>query len=120
MVQIFKTPTLFDDFGTQIGVQWAKFHSFNNSKLFAFVSQQVQMSQSDSSAGEQSEKQKKTKSVPHLINLNEDPMLSRVIFHFLEQGKCCVHSKVKPLPVLSNLLSESPIFSPKYCYFHLY
>ena len=78
------------------------------------------MSQSDSSAGEQSEKQKKTKSVPHLINLNEDPMLSRVIFHFLEQGKCCVHSTVKPLPVLSNLLSESPIFFPKYCYFHLY
>ena len=107
MVQIFKTPTLFDDFGTQIG---AKFHSFNHSNLFAFVSQQVQMSQSDSSAGEQSEKQKKTKSVPHLINLNEDPMLSRVIFHFLEQGKCCVLSTVKPLPVLSNLLSESPIF----------
>ena len=52
------------------------------------------MSQSDSSAGEQSEKQKKTKSVPHLINLNEDPMLSRVIFHFLEQGKCCAfHSQ---------------------------
>ena len=46
------------------------------------------MSQSDSSAGEQSEKQKKVRSVPHLINLNEDPMLSRVIFHFLEQSKC--------------------------------
>ena len=45
------------------------------------------MSQSDSSVGEQSEKQKKSQTVPHLINLNEDPMLSRVIFHFLEQGK---------------------------------
>ena len=45
------------------------------------------MSQSDSSAGEQSEKQKKIQIVPHLINLNEDPMLSRVIYHFLEQGK---------------------------------
>jgi len=50
-------------------------------------SQQVQMSQSDSSVGEQSEKQKKIQTVPHLINLNEDPMLSRVIYHFLEQGK---------------------------------
>ena len=45
------------------------------------------MSQSDSSAGEQSEKQKKIQTVAHLINLNEDPMLSRVIFHFLEKGK---------------------------------
>ena len=45
------------------------------------------MSQSESSVGEQSEKQKKVQTVPHLINLNEDPMLSRVIFHFLEQGK---------------------------------
>lgn len=38
---------------------------------------------------EQSERQKKMSSIPHLINLNEDPMLSRVIYHFLEQGKPC-------------------------------
>ena len=45
------------------------------------------MSQSDSSAGEQSEKQKKIQTVAHLINLNADPMLSRVTYRFLEQGK---------------------------------
>lgn len=55
--------------------------------LTLHCSQQVQMSQSESSVGEQSEKQKKIQTVPHLINLNEDPMLSRVIYHFLEQGK---------------------------------
>ena len=55
--------------------------------LLLHSSYQVQMSQSESSVGEQSEKQKKVQTVPHLINLNEDPMLSRVIFHFLEQGK---------------------------------
>lgn len=57
---------------------------FNAQSMMSW-DEKVQMSQSDSSVGEQSEKQKKSQTVPHLINLNEDPMLSRVIYHFLEQ-----------------------------------
>ncbi|XP_020609741.1 kinesin-like protein KIF28P [Orbicella faveolata] len=57
---------------------------FNAQSMMSW-DEKVQMSQSDSSVGEQSEKQKKIQTVPHLINLNEDPMLSRVIYHFLEQ-----------------------------------
>ena len=33
-----------------------------------------------------SERQAKKNSVPHLVNLNEDPMLSGVIIHFLDGG----------------------------------
>ena len=45
------------------------------------------MSRSDESeGGGQGERQKKKQTIPHLINLNEDPQLSRVIVHFLEQG----------------------------------
>ena len=58
-------------------------------------SQQVQMAQSDSSAGEQSEKQRKVQNVAHLINLNEDPMLSRVIFHFLDQGNSTISTTAR-------------------------
>ena len=32
------------------------------------------------------ERHRKTQTVPHLVNLNEDPMLSGVVFHFLEKG----------------------------------
>ena len=46
----------------------------------------MEQSKSDASSGEQSERQKKKQTVPHLINLNEDPQLSRVIIHFLETG----------------------------------
>lgn len=36
---------------------------------------------------------------PHLINLNEDPMLSRVVFHYIDEGKTTIGSKLaKPLP----------------------
>ena len=45
------------------------------------------MSRSDEAeGGGQGERQKKKQTIPHLINLNEDPQLSRVIVHFLEQG----------------------------------
>lgn len=44
------------------------------------------MSRSEVSDSGQDERQKKKQTVPHLINLNEDPQLSRVIVHFLEQG----------------------------------
>ena len=48
---------------------------------------QVEMSRSDEAeGGGQGERQKKKQTIPHLINLNEDPQLSRVIVHFLEQG----------------------------------
>ena len=50
------------------------------------------MSRSDASSGEQNERQKKKETVPHLINLNEDPQLSRVIVHFLEQGNMHISS----------------------------
>ena len=50
------------------------------------------MSRSDASSGEQNERQKKKQTVPHLINLNEDPQLSRVIVHFLEQGNMHISS----------------------------
>ena len=31
------------------------------------------------------ERRKKLETIPHLVNLNEDPMLSGVVFHFLEK-----------------------------------
>lgn len=71
---------------------------FNAQSMMSW-DEKVQMSQSDSSAGEQSEKQKKVQNVPHLINLNEDPMLSRVIFHFLEQVETRIGRKdADPVP----------------------
>ena len=45
-----------------------------------------QSQQDDAASGKPDEKQRKKQTIPHLINLNEDPMLSRVICHFLEQG----------------------------------
>ncbi|XP_071088999.1 kinesin-like protein KIF28 isoform X1 [Haliotis cracherodii] len=35
----------------------------------------------------------KKKTMPHMVNLNEDPMLSGVVFHFLEQGDTTIGRK---------------------------
>ena len=48
------------------------------------------MSRSEAVDSGQDERQKKKQTIPHLINLNEDPQLSRVIVHFLEQGKLSI------------------------------
>ncbi|XP_041375232.1 LOW QUALITY PROTEIN: kinesin-like protein KIF28P [Gigantopelta aegis] len=50
-------------------------------------------------AQEESKEVKKRKTVPHLKNLNEDPMLSGVIFHFLDTKETAVGRKdATPLP----------------------
>lgn len=39
------------------------------------------------------------KSQPHLMNINEDPMLSGVVFHFLQNGETTIGRKdAKPEP----------------------
>lgn len=55
--------------------------------------EKVQMSRSEVSDSGQDERQKKKQTVPHLINLNEDPQLSRVIVHFLEQEETRIGRK---------------------------
>lgn len=59
---------------------------FNNQNMMSW-DEKVEMSRSDEAeGGGQGERQKKKQTIPHLINLNEDPQLSRVIVHFLEQA----------------------------------
>jgi len=71
---------------------------FNSQNMMSW-DEKVEMSRSDASSGEQNERQKKKETVPHLINLNEDPQLSRVIVHFLEQAETKIGRKdADPVP----------------------
>lgn len=57
----------------------------NNQNMMSWEDKVKQSQQDDAASGKPDEKQRKKQTIPHLINLNEDPMLSRVICHFLEQ-----------------------------------
>ena len=50
---------------------------------------------------EEKERLKKLKTVPHFVNLNEDPILSGVVFHFLERKRVVIgKDTTDPLPDL--------------------
>ncbi|XP_068725304.1 kinesin-like protein KIF28 [Montipora capricornis] len=71
---------------------------FNNQNMMSW-DEKVEMSRSEAVDSGQNERQKKKQTIPHLINLNEDPQLSRVIVHFLEQANTKIGRKdADPVP----------------------
>ncbi|XP_067652315.1 kinesin-like protein KIF28 [Haliotis asinina] len=49
--------------------------------------------ETDAIAQAENQEMSKKKTMPHMVNLNEDPMLSGVVFHFLEQGDTTIGRK---------------------------
>ena len=74
---------------------------YPDNKLSVLCSVQLSAARTETNAiaQEESKEVKKRKTVPHLKNLNEDPMLSGVIFHFLDAKETRVGRKdAVPLP----------------------
>ena len=64
-----------------------------------FPLQQLTLARNETFLQQETADKKQTE--PHLVNLNEDPMLSGVVFHYLSQAEVTVGRKdAQPVPTI--------------------
>ncbi|XP_031552052.1 kinesin-like protein KIF28P [Actinia tenebrosa] len=66
--------------------------------------EKLQVSRTENASSDSSEKEQKLNTIPHIVNLNEDSLLSGVVIHFLDKEEVTVGNK-KGDPPPSILLS---------------
>ncbi|EDO35613.1 predicted protein [Nematostella vectensis] len=72
--------------------------AMNNESMMSW-DDKLQQSRDEGSSSEVQEMQQKLNSVPHIVNLNEDPLLSGVVKHFIEQEEVTIgNKKAEPQP----------------------